>query len=217
MKSDKIEVLLVDDHLVVIEGIRLLLNGEVDIQVCAYALSGEDALNQLAEITPDVILLDLNMPGMNGIDTCKKIKAKYPDIKIVILTMLKDSSLIKLLLKSGADGYLLKNSGKAEIVEAIRAVNLGQRYLGYEVKDILLDSISLKERKPLNPMMPRLSRRETEILQMIVDEFTTQEIAEKLFISFSTVETHRRNILIKLGARNTAGLVRVAIENNLLD
>jgi len=210
-----IQVFIVDDHKMVIEGLQLLLQNEEDITVIGSALNGKDALEQIDIKQPDVVLLDINMPDMNGIETCKELIARHPDLKIVAISMHKESSLIKLMLSSGAKGYVLKNAGQDEVIEAIKMVNDGKMYLDDTVNEIVVNSVAngneAKQRSPF----PTLSRREKEILQLILKEHTTHEIAEKLFISFGTVETHRRNMLIKTGARNTAGLVRIALEYEL--
>lgn len=210
-----IQVFIVDDHKMVIEGIELLLKNHESIQVMDSALSGEEAIDKLSQITPQVVLLDINMPGMNGIDTCKKMIELQPNIKIIALSMHKESSLIKLMLSSGAKGYVLKNAGQDEIIEAIETVYQGKTYLDDTVNEIIVNSVAKSQKQKQQSPFPKLSRREKEILELILEEYTTQEIAEKLFISFGTVETHRRNMLIKTGARNTAGLVRIALEYEL--
>ena len=210
-----IQVFIIDDHKMVIEGLQLLLQNAEGISVVGSALSGKEAIESIGIKQPDVVLLDINMPEMNGIETCKELLSLYPDLKIVAISMHKESSLIKLMLSSGAKGYVLKNAGQDEVIEAIETVNQGKMYLDDTVNEIVVNSVangsSQKQRSPF----PTLSRREKEILQLILKEHTTQEIAEKLFISFGTVETHRRNMLIKTGARNTAGLVRIALEYEL--
>ena len=212
-----IKIIIVDDHQLVIDGIQLMLAEESDLQCIASALNGAAALELLQKKHTDIVLLDINMPGMDGLECCKLIKAGYPDIKIVVLSMLKEASLIKKMLKHGASGYLLKNAGKEEVVQAIRKVHAGEQFFGTEVLDIVMNSFSGKKNIEKKNPFPKLSRREKQVLQLIVDEYTTGEIAEKLFISFGTVETHRRNLLLKLNARNTAGLVRAALEYGLLD
>lgn len=210
-----INVFIVDDHKMVIEGLQLLMQHEKDITVIGTATSGAEAIELIKEQQPDVVLLDINMPEMNGIETCKQLLELYPDLKIVAISMHKESSLIKLMLSSGAKGYVLKNAGQDEVIEAIKTVHNGKMYLDDTVNEIVVNSVAnsneLKQKSPF----PTLSRREKEILQLILKEHTTQEIADKLFISFGTVETHRRNMLIKTGARNTAGLVRIALEYEL--
>jgi DNA-binding NarL/FixJ family response regulator len=199
----------------VIEGLQLLLQNEANITVVGTAMTGEEAILEIPKHNVDVVLLDINMPGLNGIDTCKQLLKGNPTLKIIAISMHKESSLIKLMLSSGAKGYVLKNAGQDEVIDAITKVNAGKSYLDDTVNEIVLNSVmNQSERKNTNPF-PTLSRREKDVLQCILDELTTNEIADRLHISFGTVETHRRNMLIKTGARNTAGLVRIALEYEL--
>ena len=213
-----INVFICDDHRLVIEGIELMLSEDSAINLVGFALTGEDAVAALHQSPADVILLDINLPGKNGVEICKQLHYELPQVKVIALTMLKDLSLIKLMLKNGALGYILKNAGKDEVLEAIHSVHAGKRYLDDDVNEIVLNDLSnAKNIKRNQSPFPVLSRREKEILQLILDEFTAPEIAEKLFISLGTVETHRRNILSKTGSRNTAGLVRMTMEYKLLE
>tara|TARA_R100001230_G_C5580269_1_gene99422 strand:+ start:62 stop:670 length:609 start_codon:yes stop_codon:yes gene_type:complete len=199
----------------VIDGMKLLLKDEATIKVVGTALNGEEGLVEIPKQPVDVVLLDINMPGMNGIETCKELLKLNPDLKIVAISMHKESSLIKLMLNNGAKGYVLKNAGQDEVIDAIKTVNEGKMYLDDTVNEIVLNSVLKNRSEKVTSPFPTLSRREKDVLKLILDECTTQEIADKLFISFGTVETHRRNMLIKTGARNTAGLVRTAIEYDL--
>lgn len=211
-----IKVFIVDDHQMVIEGFKLLLQNEAHIQVVGHVLNAEEAIDIVPDIKPDVILLDINMPGMNGIEACKELMKILPDVKIISITMHKESSLIKMMLGNGAKGYVLKNAGKDELVEAIEAVHKGKMYLDDISNEIVINTMNgSNKKKESSSLFPKLSRREKDVLRLILNEHTTQEIAGKLFISFGTVETHRRNMLIKTGTRNTAGLVRVALEYEL--
>mgnify|MGYP003131323366 FL=1 len=210
-----IHVFIVDDHKMVIDGMKLLLKDEATIKVVGTALNGEEGLIEITKQPVDVVLLDINMPGMNGIETCKELLKLNPDLKIVAISMHKESSLIKLMLNNGAKGYVLKNAGQDEVIDAIKTVNEGKMYLDDTVNEIVLNSVLKNGSEKVTSPFPTLSRREKDVLKLILDECTTQEIADKLFISFGTVETHRRNMLIKTGARNTAGLVRTAIEYDL--
>ena len=210
-----IHVFIVDDHKMVIDGMKLLLKDEATIKVVGTALNGEEGLGEIPKQPVDVVLLDINMPGMNGIETCKELLKLNPDLKIVAISMHKESSLIKLMLNNGAKGYVLKNAGQDEVIDAIKTVNEGKMYLDDTVNEIVLNSVLKNGSEKVTSPFPTLSRREKDVLKLILDECTTQEIADKLFISFGTVETHRRNMLIKTGARNTAGLVRTAIEYDL--
>lgn len=213
----EIKVFIVDDHKMVIDGLQLLLYNQNGIAFIGYALSGKEALEKIPKLKPDIVLMDVNMPDMNGFETCKKVLECCPEVKIIAISMHKESSLIKLMLGNGAKGYVLKNAGQDEVVDAITTVYHGKSYLDQEVNEILINSISKATRQKTTDLFPKLSRREKDVLRLIMNEHTTQEIADKLFIGFGTVETHRRNMLIKTGARNTVGLVKFALEYNLLE
>jgi len=211
-----IRTLIVDDHQLVREGIQLMLSATDQIEVIGEAINGKEALAQIEEHDLDVILLDLNMPEMNGIDACKAIKKIQPELKIIILSMISERKLVQKLMNYGANGYLLKNSGQEEIIHAIKEVHAGNNHFDPEILDMMLYPDKHKAVKDEN-LHPSLSRREKEILQLIIDEKTTGEIAKKLFISFGTVESHRRNMISKLGVRNTAGLVSAAYKYGIVD
>lgn len=213
----KIRVFIVDDHKIVLEGLKLLLDNQPDIEVVDEALNGNEALKKIPQLKPDVILMDINMPEINGIETCKKVLEILPESKIIAISMHREVSLIKLMISSGAKGYVLKNAGQDEVIDAIKTVYNDKTYLDDEVSEIFFNNVANNTKQKITDAFPKLSRREKEILKLIMDEYTTQEIADKLFISFGTVETHRRNMLIKTGTRNTVGLVKLALEYNLLD
>jgi len=164
-----------------------------------------------------VILLDINLPGMNGIEVCQKLSKEYPEVKVLALSMHNEESFVTEILKHGAQGYILKNTGKKELLNAIQAVFSGQSYFSDEVTETIMKSLVSQKSctKKSSILAPKISRREKDVLDLIVREHTTQEIADTLFISLKTVESHRRSLLTKLGVRNTAGLVRVALENQL--
>lgn len=209
---------IADDHQLVLEGLQLLLGDQTDIKIVSAFHNGHELIDYITEECDlDVILLDINMPGINGIEVCKIIKKKHSQLKIIALTMIAENNLIKLMLKNGADGFLHKNAGRDEIIHAIHEVYKGNNYLSKEISEIVIfHQQNDGSNQIANSPFPKLSNRELQILAMIIEEKTTQEIAESLFISFGTVETHRRNIMIKLGAKNTAGMVRVAIEYKLV-
>lgn len=210
-------VLLVDDHQLVIDGLKLTLSQAEDMQCVGEANDGRQALQQLEQLEVDVVLLDINMEGMNGLETCRAIHSRYPDLPVLTLSTLKEASMVKAMLQEGAAGYVLKSAGTAELLQAIRKVRGGQRYYSPEVAEAVMDSLSAAPVKETRPVLPVLTRRERQVLQLIIHEYTTAEIAEKLSIKFATVETHRRNLLTKLGARNTAGLVRIGLEYGLVE
>lgn len=208
-----IQVLIIDDHQLVIDGIRSLLKKEVDILCNGWANSGEAGLRKLQESEYNVVLLDINMPEMDGLKTCELILKQHSNTRVIALTMLGERSMIRAMVKAGAKGYLLKNVGQAELVRAIKRVYDGKSHYSEEIAEILL---APEPKENILPF-PKLSSREKQILQLIVDELTSTEISESLHISVNTVETHRRNIMHKLGAKNIAGVVRISIENGLLN
>ena len=215
MRNIMTNVLIVDDHQIVIDGLKLLLSNIPDIKIIGTANSGSEALGFLEHNAVELVLLDLYMPEMNGIEVCESMIQKFPDLKILALTTANETSLIRKMFSVGAKGYLMKNTDINELIEAIDTVMNGDTFFGAEVSKSILSEMSGKPKKS-SDSIPKLSRREKQILQLIIDEMTTAEIADKLFITFGTVETHRRNIMNKLGARNTAGMVRITMENDLL-
>ena len=208
-----IQVAITDDHTIVAEGIKTMLKTSKEIEIIQSFENLKATFENLSD-TVQVLLLDINLPDGNGIVACKTLLEKHQDLRIIALTNFEDSIFIKQILKNGAMGYLLKNTSKNELTQAIIDVNNGKRYLPKNINDILLnDSIGIENS---NSFIPKLTIREKEILTLIVQEFITEEIASKLFISKKTVETHRSNLIQKLGVKNVAGLVRVAIEKGLL-
>lgn len=215
-----IKLMIVDDHQLFRSGLISLMNSFQDIEVLGEAGNGQELLNLLEEKQPDVILMDLNMPTMDGIEATKAVKAKYPDIKIVILTMQDEDKFIIHLIDQGANGYLLKNAHPEEMVHAIRTVVEQDQYFNQMTSQVLLNSLRdgrKKNQKPNFSNQLELTRREREVLQLICEGLSNAEISEKLFISIRTVEGHRSNLLNKTDTRNSAGLVAYAIRNNLVN
>jgi DNA-binding NarL/FixJ family response regulator len=210
-----IKVFIADDHQVLIEGLKLLLDEHPKIQITHTASNGQQVLDLLEDETCDVILMDINMPVISGLDACKIIKKKYPEIKVIALSTFNKGSFIQQMLKNGASGYLLKNTSREELIEAILKVHDGKIYLNSETNQLLIDNLMNKSNG--NSFIPSLTRREKEVLKLIAEELTTNEIAEKLFISLNTVETHRRNLISKFNVRNSVGLVKAAMEKGLLE
>ncbi len=214
-----IKILIADDHTMFVDGIESILRNETDVELVAKCYDGNSVFNLLKENDIDVLLLDVNLPDISGIDVCKRLRKEYPKLRVLALSMYNEESFISEILKNGASGYILKNTGRAELMKAIQLVHEGQTYFSDAVTQTIMKSMvkgndsSNKKKKEF----PKISRREKEVLQLIIEEFTTQEIANQLFISLKTVESHRSNLLAKLNVRNTAGLVRLTIENNLLD
>ena len=208
-----IKVCIVDDHKVLIDGLQSMLTNQADIDVVGSCQDGVQLLHFLQDNEVDVILLDINMPNMNGIDACKEVVKKFPKSQILVLSMLDQSTIVQRMMKRGAKGYVLKNVGKAELVEAIQTVHAGQMYLSKSIQQSLLQ-FGQQEK---TGYLPVLTRREKEVLELIAQEKTTNEISEELFISVNTVDTHRKSLLSKFGARNSIGLVKAAMEKGLLD
>ena len=208
-----IKIAITDDHIIVAEGIKTMLKTSKEIEIVQSFENLKSTFENLSDEV-QVLLLDINLPDGSGIIACKELLQNHPNLKIIALTNFEDSVFIKQILKNGAMGYLLKNTSKSELTQAIIDVNCGKRYLPKNISDILLNhSIGIENS---NSFIPKLTIREKEILTLIVQEFITEEIASKLFISKKTVETHRSNLIQKLGVKNVAGLVRVAIEKDLL-
>ncbi len=201
-----IRLLIADDHPLIIDGLRTSLSRDESVNIVTHATNGSEVLDALRKQDVDVILLDINMPGMNGFETLKKIVPEFPEVKILILSMYDKPEFIHSLIENGASGYLLKNTNRDEMIYAIQKVHHGNIYFSEEVKRIL------KKEEEAAGHHEQLTKREKEILKLIAQEKTTSEIAEMLFISTHTVDTHRKNLLAKLGVKNAAGLVKFAIE-----
>ncbi len=212
---EKIRILLVDDHQIILDGVRSLLKGVNNIQVIGDALNGEEALHTLQVLTADLVLMDIDMPKLNGIDATMRIKEEFPHTKVLILTVHNESSLIRNLISIGADGYLLKNSCKEELLDAIYKVQSGEKYFSSEVTLSLMQEDNSREELLKSDI--EFTKRELDVLRLLADGCTNKEIGEKLFISHRTVDTHRTNIMKKVGVNNVAGLISFAIKNNLVE
>jgi DNA-binding NarL/FixJ family response regulator len=202
-----------------VDGIESILQIEEDIKVVGRCYEGGQVMPFVVNNGVDIILLDVNLPDMSGIDVCKQLNDKYPNVKVLAISMFNEESYVSEILNNGAKGYILKNTGREELLKAIKTVYEGKTYFSKEVTETIMKGL-INKRKSSNKNnmeIPKISRREKEVLKLIAEEFTTQEIADKLFISLKTVESHRSNLLAKLNARNSAGLVRISIEYKLLD
>ncbi|MEM6632247.1 MAG: response regulator transcription factor [Bacteroidota bacterium] len=209
-------IILADDHRVLVDGISKIIEEQDDLVVVGKAHHGEELLALLKRIEADLVVLDINMPGKSGMDICQTLRQTYPSLQILILSMHQDAFHVQTMLQKGANGYITKNSTHSEMLLAIRTVASGNPYLNAEAKYAQTREIEPDSGSDQPTYLLKLSNREKEVLRLIVEEYTTQEIADQLFISIKTVETHRRNLLSKLNARNTAGLVRIAVENGLV-
>lgn len=209
---------IVDDHTVLRTGLRALLAQEPGLELVGEAANGQELLDQLPTTPTDVVLLDMNMPVLDGVATTQRLQAEYPHLRVLMLSMVDQPRSIGQAFAAGAHGYILKNADKNEIVVAIQTVMAGKRFLCSEVGLSLLDLVlATTPAPPVAAGTPSpLSRREQEVLQLVAEGLTTQQIADQLFTSKRTVETHRQNILEKTGTKNTAALVRHAISQGFL-
>ena len=209
-----ITLAIADDHLLVINGIRAMLEKNSEINILFSATNGTGLLNQLVGNKPDVLLLDIQMPDINGIDLCKLIHKNYPEIKIIALTNFEQSSYVKQMLRSGAVGYLLKNIDGKTLVRAIETVAQNRAFIQEQIQNNMLNEVISGTK--VTSQGVSLTKREVEILALVAKELSNQEIADKLFISVRTVQTHRINLTQKLGVHNTAGLVKEAYKRGLI-
>jgi DNA-binding NarL/FixJ family response regulator len=204
-----VTIFIIDDHPVVVAGLSALLKNFDEVKVAGSVGNAFEAVQFLKSNTVDLVLLDINLPDISGIDLCKKIYKEFPGIKILGISTFGERSYISRMIENGASGYLIKNASEAEIREAIQTVMAGKLYLSVSMQNLLKSNTSYAE-------IPAITKREKEILNLISEGYTTNQMAEKLFISPLTVESHRKNLLTKLNVNNTAALIRRAVSMNLV-
>lgn len=206
-----IRVFITDDHPVVIEGIHSLLQNEKGIEWAGQAMNAQSCLGFFVNNTADVVLMDISMPDMDGVELCAVMKEKYPGVFILGLSTFNQGLYIKKMMENGASGYILKNSSREELIKAIHTVHEGGIYFSGEAGE------ALKEYQKSSPQeLPALTSREKEVLELIAQGYTNPQIAEKIFLSSFTVDSHRKNLLAKLNVKNTASLIRLAVEQKLI-
>lgn len=204
------KTLLVDDHAILLDGVRALLEKEEDVSIVATASSAEQALDLLKQHQPDLLITDFNLPGMDGLSLIRRVKKIFPEIKIIVLSMHDETHLVKEILKEGVNGYILKKDSHKELSEALQQIRNGKVFLSDEINKMLIRGLNFPDDNKL------LSEREREILKLIAKEYSNRQIAEELFISERTVETHRKNIFRKTGTSSLVGLIKFAYANNLI-
>lgn len=208
-------LLIADDHRLITDGISGMLKDEISIGDVYTAHDGKDAVDKTLANDIDCVIMDINMPVLNGVEATKLIKQNKPEVRIIVVSMLSDASIVSKMLKAGADGFLNKDTGKVELLTALNKVMQGEKYISAEISMNLITHLSDRNVHNIENEN-KLTPRELEILKQISDGFTNQEIARKLFLSADTVKTHRKNILAKLHLKNTASLIKYAAEHKLL-
>lgn len=209
--NEQLSIMLVDDQSIILDGIAALIEPQPDLHVVARCTTGEHAMAVVKAERPAIALVDINMPGMDGIELTKHIRKASPDTSVVVLSMYGHKEFVLEVMEAGARGYLLKSADKDELLSALRTVGDGGVYVAKELRALVASGDRFKDRRG-EDRYGVLSKREVQVVKHILNERTTQEIATSLFISADTVETHRRNIMHKLDVRNTAGLVKYAME-----
>ncbi len=213
-----IKVLLADDHAIIRDGLRVFLEMHPEITVVGEAVNGKEAVSRASALTPDVVIMDISMPELNGIEATRAIVQSNPATRVIILSMLGTSEHVFKALQAGAQGYLLKQSASQEVVDAVLTVNAGRRYLSEPITNVVVDGY-LQQPEPAQEKTPldRLSQREREILPYVVQGKSSAEIGELLFLSTKTVETYRLRLMQKLGVKDLAGLIKFAIKHGLIE
>lgn len=210
---NKTKILITDDHQIIVDGLKSLVNSIDSCEVVAVANNGREAVDILKILSVDIVLMDIDMPILNGLDATKEIKSRYKNVKVIILSMHSQQGMIKELIEIGVNGYLLKNSCKSELENAIKLVAGGGQYFSSDVTRSLIED----NNRYKNTGDIKLTKREIEILSSIADGLTNKEIGSKLFISHRTVDSHRTNLMKKLDVNNIAGLISYAIKNGIVD
>jgi two-component system response regulator NreC len=209
-----IKIFLADDHELIRTGIRNLLGSNKDFQIVGESGDGEETIRKVREIKPDVVVIDISMPGMSGIEVTRHLREKFPAVKVLVLTMHENVEYVYQIYKSGAGGYLLKNAGKDEITSAIYAVARGEKFFSPRISELMISGyMKQAERRDSQEPDSSLTKREEEILRLIAKGMNNQQISGQLFISPRTVDTHRTNIMQKLDIHDAANLVRYALEH----
>jgi RNA polymerase sigma factor (sigma-70 family) len=213
----KIRVLVADDHAIIREGLRVMLGNQLDMEVVGIAANGREAIRLVDEVEPDVAVMDISMPELNGIEAIQQMLPRHPHLNVVVLSIHETKPYVYRTLKAGAKGYLIKETAGLEVLDAVRAVHRGERYLSQRIADLLTEAsfrnleISLEISR-----LETLSSREREILQLVAEGKTSQQIAESLSISPKTVDTYRSRLMRKIGVEDVAGLVRFAIQYGVI-
>jgi DNA-binding NarL/FixJ family response regulator len=214
--SKKIRIVLADDHHILLDGLKALLQKQKDVEIAGIYNNGRKLLEELHQSKPDIAIIDINMPHMNGIELCEKIKDTNSDINVIALSMYDDAVHIMEMIEAGISGYILKNASDKELIDAVRMVREGKMFFSPEVSEKITTLAIQQQRKLEQPQEAKLTERELEILKLIAEEYSNAQIANTLFISERTVETHRKNMLRKTNNKSIVGLLKYAMEKQLI-
>lgn len=214
---EKIKVLIADDHTILRQGIKALLDNQAGIEVIGEAKDGREALTLIERLLPDVILMDIAMPGLNGLEATRRIKKKFPGIKVLVLTMYTNEEYVFQILQAGANGYLVKETAFQDLISAIKAVHRDEAFMSPSISKKVINRYTQRVREANATTGDMLTTREREILQLIAEGSSSKKIAEALFISPKTVETHRTHIMDKLNIHNRTDLIKYAIRTGIVD
>lgn len=212
---EKIKVLIADDHQIMLDGLKAILGKDRSLTVVGTARNGLEVLEFLKREPVDVLLLDLQMPVMDGLETTLHAKKVLPDLKIIMLTTNDEGSIITSLFKAGATGYLLKNASKEYLIQGIKDAHEGKKVISTHLTEKMIESLT-DDPKVKEGTIPMITKREIEVVKLIAQEYTTQEIADKLFVSTNTVATHKRNLFVKMDVKNSVGMIKKAVEWGLI-
>ncbi len=213
--TEKIRVLVVDDHAIVRQGVTMVLETDAELEVVAEAASGEEAIEAVRELQPDVVVMDVGMPGLSGFEATRRIRESHPDVNVLALTVHDDEAYVFQMLQAGAVGYVLKRAGAQDVIRAVKAAHRGEALLHPTVANLLIrDYLARAERG--EAAVDEISDREREILKLIAEGRTSKEIAEMLYLSVKTVQAHRANLMRKLGLHDRVELVKYAIRKGLI-
>jgi len=215
----KIRILIADDHAVLRAGLRMLINAQPDMEVVGEAGEGREAIKKVRLLRPDVVLLDLSMPGLGGLAALPILKARVPEAKVLILTMYDDESYLRQVLESGGSGYVVKKAADVELLTAVRAISRGELYVHSSMTRVLVEKVANKggvRETGLVHLLEKLSEREQQVLRLLAHGYTNQQIADELFLSVKTIETYRARLMEKLKLRSRAELVKYALKKGLL-
>lgn len=212
---EKIKVLLADDHQIMLDGLQAIFAKDDSLQVVGTARNGLEVLEFVKKEPVDVLLLDLQMPVMDGLETTMHVLKSHPDIKVILLTTNDEGSIITSIFKLGATGYLLKNASKEYLIQGIKDAYEGKKVLSAHLTEKMIESLTEKP-KVRKGAIPKITKREIEVVKLIAKEFTTQEIADALFVSTNTVATHKRNLFVKMDVKNSVGMIKKAVDWGLI-